>query len=492
MLNSLKRLTKHSAIYGIGHITTRLVNFLLLPVYTNQIPADEFGVYAVVYMYLAFMTIVYTYGLDAAFLRFFVLSEDTQKRRQIFSTAFWAVVVVGSLLTAIIYLNAATNSRVIISEGLYPNLFRLVSLILLFDALTFLPFLYLRAEEKSLHFVTIKFVNVLINVGLNIYFVVHLKKGVEGILLANVLASAITFALLLPILWRHVSFVFVGSELKELLRFGLPYLPSTLSIVALDLIDRFFLERLVGLEVTGIYSAGYRLGIFMNLFVAAFRFAWHPFFLSTSKQENAKEVFAKILTYFVLIASGIFLMISFFVDELVRFEIFGFTIFGEEYWESTKIVPVILLCYLINGMYVNFIVGIYLEKQTKYLPIVTGAGAIVNILANLLLIPLLGMMGAAYAKFLAYAVMAVCLYLFAQKFYAIHYEFGRLLKLAVVAAGIFYFGYFFQTPWQNWLQLSLVVAFPLILFLTGFFERRELENVKKLFGVKIHATSDYV
>ena len=480
MLQSLKRLTKHSAVYGVGHIVSRLVNFLLLPVYTNQIETEAFGVYAVVYMYLAFMTIIYTYGIDAAFLRFFILTDDEARRRRIFSTAFWAVALVGASLTCLIYVFAETNSRIIISEGVYPELFRLASLILLFDALAFLPFLYLRAEERSLQFVAVKLINVLVNVGLNIYFVVYLKKGVTGILLANAWASGITFLLLLPIVLRHVAFLFDLSELKELLAFGLPYLPATLSVVALDLVDRAILERLVGLEVTGIYTAGYKLGIIMNLFVAAFRFAWHPFFLSTSKQKDAQEIFARVMTYFLLLGSFMFLTVSFYVDDVVRFELFGVTLFGESYWAGTRVVPVVLLVYLLYGTYVNLTVGLHLEKKTKYFPIITGAGLVINVAANFALIPRLGMMGAAYAKLLAYAVMVVSVYVITRRFYPVPYEFGRLGKLALLVGLAFYVGSRFQGEAEPLLKLLVLVSLPLLLLLIGFFERRELQGMRRL------------
>ncbi len=479
MLTSLKRLSKHSAVYGVGHIVSRLVNFLLLPAYTNLLSKAEFGVYAVVYMYLAFMIIVYTFGLDAAFLRFFILSDDADRRRRIFSTAFWSVLLVGTSLTLLIYLFAETNSRIIISEGVYPHLFRWGSLVLLFDALAFLPFLYLRAEEKSGWFILVKLFNVLVNVGLNVYFVVILRWGVEGILVANVCASALTLLALSPILWRHIALVFDVGELKELLNFGLPYLPATLSVVSLELIDRALLERLAGLEVTGLYTAGVKLGIIMNLFVSAFRFAWHPFFLSTSKEAQAKEIFARVLTYFVLLGSLVFLIISFFVDDIVRFKMFGVTLFGEKYWESTQVVPVILLVYLVYGVYVNFVVGLHLEKKTKYFPIVTGFGLAVNVAANLILIPGLGMMGAAYAKLLAYVGMAVMVYFLARRLYAIPYEFARLTKLALLVGAAFFLGMKFNGTAEKFL---LVLGFPVFLFAVGFFDRRELRGFRRLLG----------
>ncbi|MFQ5824189.1 MAG: lipopolysaccharide biosynthesis protein [bacterium] len=480
MLNSLKRLTKHSAIYGIGHILTRSIGFLLLPLHTNQLPTDQYGVAGVVFTFLALLVIVYTYGIDAAFLRYFILSNDPKKRRQIFSTAFWAVFVSACVFSILIYLFALKISRIIISEGDFSQIVRLTSLILLFDSLAFLPFLFLRAEEKSIPFVALKFINIIINVSLNVLFIVVLKKGVEGIFLANVWASGITFILMVPILLKQISLDFYWSDFKELLQFGLPYLPSTLAVVALDLIDRFILEKMAGLEVTGIYNAGYKLGIFMNLFVSAFRFAWHPFFLSTSKQENAKEIFSKVLTYFTTLGTGIFLIISFFIDEIVRLKIFGFTLFGSDYWAGTQVVPIILLSYLFYGMYVNFIVGIYLEKKTHYLPFITGTGAFVNIVANILLIPRFGMMGSAYATLLGYAVMAVSLYFFAQRYYAIRYEFGRLIKLVAVLAVIFYFGNYFQGSWEVFIKFALLLGFPILLFLTGFFEKKEVDTLKGL------------
>jgi O-antigen/teichoic acid export membrane protein len=489
MFDSIKRLTKHSAVYGVGHIITRAVNFLLLPLYTHKLSTDEFGVSAVLFTFLALMTILYTFGLDAAFLRFFILSTEPQKRQQIFSTAFWSVVVIASAFTAVICIFAPAISVLLISKSFYAEVIRLVGLILLFDALAFLPFLYLRAEEKSIKYILLKFINVLINIALNIYYIVYLNRGVEGIFLANLGASVITFLLLLPILFRQISMSFVNAEFRELINFGLPYLPSAFAVVILETSDRLILGKLVGLDVAGVYSAGHKLGIFMSLIVAAFRFAWHPFFLSTSKEDNAKAVFSKVFTYFTLFAAGVFLVISFFIDELVRLQIFGVSFFGKEYWASTKVVPIILLSYIIYGMYVNFMVGIYLEKKTKYLPAVTGAGALVNVLANITLIPLFGMMGSAYASLIGYLVMAGLLYIFAQKYYTIPYEFSRLLKLALAAAAIFAFGYYIKGSWMVMVKCLLIVGFPLLLWVMGFFERRELHALRRLVSDKLGSQS---
>ncbi len=486
LLASLKRLTKHSAIYGVGHIVSRLVNFLLLPLYTNQLPASEFGAQAVVYAFLAVMTIIYTYGIDAAFLRYFILNDNTARRRQVFSTAFWAVLAAGILFTTVIYAFDDTISRLLISEGSYGHLIRLTAFILLFDALSFLPFLFLRAEERSVFYTTLKFINVIINVAMNLYYLLVLKMGVEGILWANLWASGLTFLLLSLILIRNIAFEFNAGDFKALMKFGLPFLPAALSVVLLDLVDRPLMERLAGLEATGIYNAGAKLGMFMALLVTAFRFAWHPFFLSTSKQENAKEVFAKVLTYFTTISVFVFLGLSFFIEDIARFNLGGVSLIGKEYWGGIRVVPLILLSYVFYGMYVNFMVGIYLKEKTKYLPIITTIGTVVNIAVNLVLIPRIGMMGAGWARVAGHLVMCAMLYLVAQRFYKTEYEFGRLLKLTLITTGIFIAGYSAHGDAEYLIKTGLLAATPVLLYITGFFEKRELSAMRAILSSRRH------
>lgn len=478
MLSSLKRLTKHSAVYGIGHIVTRLVNVMLLPLYTNRLSPAEFGASAVLYSFLAVMIIIYTIGIDAAFLRYFILNDDENKRRQIFSTAYWVILAASIIFSGLLYLFSNQTSFALISEGNYGDLVGLSSLILLFDALAILPFLFLRAQERSVFYIILKFTNVLINVGLNIYFIVYAGMGVKGMFLANVWASGVTLLMLLPILLRQLTFQFVAGHLKALLKFGLPFLPSTLAVVLLDLIDRPLMERLAGLEATGIYNASVKIGLIMALMVGGFRFAWHPFFLSTSKQENAKDVFSKVLTYFTSLNLFVFLAVSLFIDEIARFDLFGFSLIGPEYRDGLGVVPLILLSYVFYGMYVNFIVGVYLEEKTKYLPIITFAGVAVNVVVNLFLIPAYGVIGAGWARLFGHLIMAMMLLFFAQRFYRISYEFGRLLKLGILTAVCFAIGYTAHGAWEVAVKFGLLLAMPVVLYFTGFFEARELNALR--------------
>jgi O-antigen/teichoic acid export membrane protein len=311
-------------------------------------------------------------------------------------------------------------------------------------------------------------------------FVVHLKWGIEGIFLSNVFSSGLTLLILLPLVLRRLVFKYSRGDLRELLAFGLPYMPSTLSVVIMDTIDRPLLERLAGVDVAGLYGTGARLAMLMALIVAAFRFAWHPFFLSTAKQTDAKEIFSKVFTYVLFACTFLFLFVSLFIDDIVRIRIGQFTLFGPDYWDSTVVVPVIMLAYIFNAAYVNFIIGIYLKKKTKYLPCITGVGMIANLLTNFILIPKIGMMGAAWARVVPYVIMAVTLYFVNQRLYKTRYEFGRILKMIVVAALLFFIATEIPLPFDFISRIILLLAFPLLLWMAGFFEKKEITKIVRL------------
>jgi len=486
IFSSIKRLFKHSAVYGIGHIVSRSINFLLLPLYTNIFPRDDYGVVGLMFTYIAILTIVYTYGLDAAFFRFYILEDDPAQRRKIFSTSFLTILVTSVIFSGIIFLNADAISRLIFSAEVrqlpvrLPHLIRLASGILMFDALSFLPFLILRAEERPVPFAIFKIINVLINVLSNILLLGVFKMGIDGIFLANLIASFSTFLILAPVGFKHIGFAFSLDRLKELFASGIPYLPSTLAVVIMDTIDRPMLERLDSIEAAGLYNAGVKLGMFMALFVAAYRFAWHPFFLSTSKQENAKSIFSRVFTYVLLACFSVFLFFSLFIDDIARLSIHGYSLIGQKYWESTVVVPVVMLAYVFYAAYLNFLIGIYLEKKTKYLPYITIAGMIGNLLANYFLIPVMGIMGAAWARLVAYFIMAVALYFVGQRLYPVRYEWGRVLRLCLTVAIVFAVGKMDVISQHFMLKLVLFVLFPVFLFIVRFFDDSEKNKIRQL------------
>ena len=479
MFESIKRLTSHSAVYGISTILGRAISFLLLPLYTHYLPKADYGVVTLVLAWLGVMTIVSTYGVDAAFLRYYILAGSEEEKRSIFNTGFWSILLMSATIMLGGYLLASPLSVWILDSADYRYIIILMAGILLFDSMAIIPFLLLRAEERSALYVVLKIANVIVNFLTTYWLVVKLGRGLNGVFESNLISSAFTFITVLPVAMRHLRPTMRRAVYVDLLKFGLPYLPSTLSVYLVDVIDRFILKQLTDLDTVGLYSAGCKLGMLMNLLIAAFRFAWHPFFLSSSKEPNAKAIFGRIFTLFMLVCAACFLGASLFINELVHLRLGAKTLFGEEYWNSTSVVPAVLLAYIFWGAYVNFIIGVYLEKKTAYLPFIAGLGLMVKIACTYALVPLLGMNGAALGTTLAYWAMAIALYVVAQRLYRITYEWMRLIKLVLVTATVFVLGYWIWTaPWQ---KAGLLVAFPMTLFSMGFFEKGELQRMTSLF-----------
>jgi len=329
----------------------------------------------------------------------------------------------------------------------------------------------------------LKLANILINLGLNLLFFLKFRWGIEAIFAANLAASVVTLLLLIPEILRKLKIKIHGVELKKMLRFGLPYLPASLAATMVQVIDRPVVLAMTDAGTLGLYQTGYKLGIFMMLVVSMFQYAWQPFFLNNAKEKNAREIFAKIMTLFVLAASLLWIFISLFIENLARLEIgSGRTIIGKDFLPGLVVVPIILLAYLFNGIYVNLWAGLYIEEKTKYFPYITGAGALVNVLVNIVLIPVLGIVGAALATLSSYLVMAAAIFIFAQRFYKIDYEYGKLLKILATVfavAILYYYGYYhggLTIVYKGLLLLGFVAA----LLVLRVVEKMEMARLFKI------------
>ena len=480
MLQHLKRLGKHSIVYGIGHILSRFIGFLLMPIHTNVFLPEVYRTPTLLFSALAIFNIIFTYGMDTAFIRFFILEDLKEAKHRIFSTVFFTILSTGLFFSLMLLFFPLPFSNLIFKNDAYTGLIRLASGILLADALSLIPFLVLRAEERSARFVVVRTANIVLNVGLNILFIVVLKKGIDYIFVSNLIASGATLLMLIPVIAQWLRLTFNKSTLGELLRFGLPYIPSVLSVIIMDKIGNFFLDRMVGEKMTGIFSAGCKLGMFMALVVAAFRFAWHPFFLSVSKQKDAPEIFARVMTYFLLVTGFFFLLISFFINEIVHIRFSNVGLVGATYVEGVSIVPVIMLAYIFYGVFTNFIVGIYIKNKSMYIPFVTGMGGITSLLANYFLIPHFGIMGAAWAVALSYAVMAISLYFVNNHLYPIPYEMDRIVKLVGIIVGLFLVYTFLLNEAKILIKVLLLLSALPLLFAVRFFNNQELNRMRHL------------
>ncbi|NQT61544.1 MAG: oligosaccharide flippase family protein [Candidatus Marinimicrobia bacterium] len=475
--SSIKQLSKHTLVYGVGNILNRGMTFLLLPFYTNLISTEDYGVYSLVYSFIALTNVFFIHGMDTAFMRFFIPEKDEDKRKQILNTVYTSIFISTFLLTAGIYLILPKFSSGLISIPPNSVMLLYLSLIILFDALAFLPIVYYRAVNKPVNYVLIVFVEVLINLSLNIYFVAFQKMGLEGILLSNAISSLAKFLLSSPVLWQYFRFRWDRQIWKDILKYGLPTVPAVFFLILISVSDRFLLKYYLGAHDVGLYASGYKIGVVMALLITAFRFAWQPFYLSRGEDPDAPYIFARIFTLFVAVTGFIYLGVSMVLVELLKLPYGDIYIIATEYHAGLKVVPFILLGNMLFGLSQNFIVGAYIKKKTLYIPLFTGIGFLVNISANILFLSVLkwGFLSAGYALVLTYIVQGLVIYFTVRRFYPVPYNFGKMVKNFIVIGLLFFIPMLLENQYLL-VNLALVIIYFPLLDLVGVLSLKQIRR----------------
>lgn len=453
MRKELVSLSKETLIYGTSTVVSRFLNFLLVPFYVNVLASTaEYGIASSLYAWIAFLNVIYPLGLEGAYFRYAAKGEHESRNiddeRHLFSSPFTTILIFGFIVSSILYVLSEVITPLLFTDpntdisAMLPMLVTIVQCsagILLFDSLAVLPFAVLRQEKRPKRFAAIKIANIVITLALNFYFILGLHLGVKGIFYANLIASAVTFFLLVPSFLSRLKLTLDREVLKKMLPFGLTNVPAYLGAMMVQVIDRPIIQSYLGLGAVGIYQANFRMGFIMMVFVSLFEYAWRPFFMRQHKTDDAKArlLFSRIFTYFMLICLVAFLALSFFLPYILSTPIFGRQLLRADYLVGMNIIPVVLFAYIFQGMYTNFIAGIYIKNRNRVLPLITGAGAFTKVIVTVALVPVIGIMGAALASLAAYIIMALYIFKESQKAYPIKYEWDRVLEL-FFAIGVAY------------------------------------------------------
>lgn len=452
-VHPIKRLAGQTVIYGFSSIVGRLLNYLLVPLYTHLIfETQEYGVVTLMYSYVAFLLVILTYGMETAFFRFH--ENNTENRPIVFSTSLFSV-----LFTSTFFILATSFFRQPIASllgfGGHPEYIVWLGIIVGLDAVAAIPFARLRAENKPLQFAVIKFINIGVNIGLNLFFLLLcpwiMEKGPHGlrplidliynpsigvgyVFISNLVATSVTLLLLLPVMLRS-NFGFSGSLLRKMLVYALPLMVAGLSGVVNESLDkillRYILPEDVAMSQVGIYGACYKISIMMTIFIQAFRFAAEPFFFSQASNKNAPELYAQVMKYFVIACLFIFLGIVLFLDIVQHF-------IGEAYREGLGVVPILLLANMFLGIYFNLSIWYKLTGQTRYGALIAIIGAIITIALNLWWIPIIGYYGSAWATLVCYLCMTGLSFVWGQKYYPIPYEWKRIALFIGSALAVYF------------------------------------------------------
>jgi O-antigen/teichoic acid export membrane protein len=422
-VSKLKRLAGETALYGLGSILPRVLNFMLVPLHTiNMFSKAEYGEITKLYAFVGVINIVYLFGMETAYFRF--ATKPEANRQRIFNLSQTNVVLI-SVLLSIIFISFSTPIASALNIEAHPEFIIWLTITMFVDALVAIPFARLRLEKKALVFAAAKIFNVSVLIALNYYFLkinFDPSIGIGYVFLANLIANSffIIFFIKTILSWR---LTWDKTLSPQMLQYAYPVMITGVAGMINEMFSRSMLDwwlpenfyaNTTREEAGGIFGACYKFAVFMNLGIQAFRYAAEPFFFSNAADKNSPALFAKVNHYFVIVCCVVLLGIS------INMDIFKFMI-GEAFWAGIQIVPVLLLAYLFLGIYYNISVWFKLTDKTYFGTLITILGALITVVGNFILIPVAGYMGSSIAALLCYFSMAVACYLIGQRYYPIPY-----------------------------------------------------------------------
>ncbi len=448
-MNPLKKLASQTAVYGLSSVIGRLLNYLLVPLYTRYFLPSEYGVVTEMYAYVAFLVVVLTYGFETAFFRF---SKKDYDVKVVYSTALISLLISSTLFVLLVFLSSDSISN-LMGYGIEAKYIEWFAIIVALDAISSISFASLREKNKALRFASIRLLNIFVNIGFNLYFIVYKEFGIEYIFISNLISSIVNILLLIPEMVKSV-WVFDNKLWNKMRVYATPLLIAGLAGITNETIDRILLKHLLPnpeLSATelGLYGAFYKLSILMTLFIQTFRFAAEPFFFAQANSKNSKTVYADVMKYFTIIMSVIFLGVTILYDIIKGF-------LGSEYHDERGflVVSILLLANLFLGIYYNLSIWYKLTEKTIYGAYLSFFGAIITLILNFILIPKIGFVGSAWATLICYFSMTVASYYIGSKHFPIPYQLERIGLYLFNMLGIYFFIYFMP---ENFLFNSLLL-----------------------------------
>ncbi len=490
-MNPLKKLASQTAVYGLSSILGRILGYLLVPIYTRVLAEAPYGSVVELYSYIALILVILTYGMETAFFRF---SESSDKPNKVFGSAFLSIL--GTSVFFIVLISFFYHPIAdLIEYSNKSNYIIYLGLILFFDSINTIPFAKLRADNRAKRFVAVRLTGIFVNIALNLILILlipYLLKTntsdsfhsfinsfyneankVDYILISNVVSSGLMTLMLLPDLLK-IKLEFDKVIWKKLMIYAMPLLIFGLAGVMNEVLDRILLKYLLPKDIAmaqlGIYGAVYKVSILMTIFIQAYRYAAEPFFFAHEKHKDAKEMYANMMNYFVIITSLIFLGTMLYMDIIIH-------LIGEPFREGAPVIPILLMANLFLGIYYNLSVWYKLTNKTKWGAYISIVGAIITISLNIYWIPRIGYTGSAWATFYCYGSMMVLSLLIGRKYYPIPYNILKILMYLGISVALYFLSLQFGIE-ILWIKLSVNTVL-LLAYLT-FIYFMEWKNIRNL------------
>ena len=476
MFDKIKHSIKHTAIYSLGNIASKLVGIVLLPIYTTHFSVSEFGILGILEVSIMILTQVFLLGLPNAFLRFYGEAEDVHRKKSILFTISIFLLGISVAILSVGLISADHIASFFAEKERFSQYFNLMFIIIFLRTLNYFFLSVLRANERSALFSAGNLLKIFLTLGFNVYFVAFAQIGIIGVLYAYLIGDATLCILLLTNIISGITPNFDTEILKESLLFAFPIIFASLGSMILQMGDRYILKLLVNYKEVGLYDLGYRFSSILNVFIInSFSLYFLPQAYKIYREKGDKRYYSKMLTYFVFVLCWVGLGISLFGKEIIK----TFAL-NSDYWPAYKIIPIVVLAYIFSGAVVVLNVGIFLKKRTKYFAYTTLLAAAFNILVNFVLIPYYEMFGAAMATLFSFLLLFLVTYYVSQRLYFIPYEKYKIVKMVGVIVFLYSLSFLFlefSLFWGIVIKLVLLAAFPIILYFLKFYEFAELKKI---------------
>jgi O-antigen/teichoic acid export membrane protein len=478
MWDELKSLLKHTSIYGAGSVLTKLVGFLLIPFYTHYLSPREYGTLELLDLSLSLVVLLVKVWVTIPLTRFYYDHDEQSERNKVVSTILFAMIAAAAVGSALGFVYAREVSWLILQSPAFGLYIQVISASFFLTCMNSVTWEYMYARQRSKFIVSLNSAVLALMVLLNVYFIAFAKLGVMGVLLSALIGHLVNASVLLPRTLAEVGARFDFAKLRKVALFGAPLLLTNLGAFTINFSDRFFLEHFSTMGVVGIYALGYKFGFMLSfLLIQPFYMIWSVRMYDIAKRKDAREIFSKFAGYFSLVLVTAALALSLIIKEVIQL------VAAPSFHSAYRIVPVIALAYVFQGLTYYFQGGILIQKKSSYMAVMGLVAGAADLALNFLLIPRYQAMGAAWATAVSFAVMAWLAYVLAQRTYPIPYRITKLCA-PIAAAALFYLASErvpISTPLLSApVKLLFLPAFFAALYFLGFFDKTEIAKMKSI------------
>lgn len=467
----IKTVVRHSAIYGFFDMLGKATALILVPLYARALSPADYGTLEIFTVTgTALLLPVLLLGFQSALVRYYATAETPEEGRQYFRTALTSVLVVATGAWVALFLTAPALSRLFFGQANLTWHWRTVFSAVLVDAAGFMILALFRSQERPVRYSWVTLTRFGVLMGTNVILVGVLGMGVKGALIGNLVGALAGLLLGFLLALREVGIGFSTERFRRLAGFGLPLVVNAVAVTfVMGRADRYFLKAMGTLSDVGVYALGYKVAMILSVLVNAFMVAWFPLIFRIAREPDAKAIFSRVISYYLLVTGFVVVAISSYAHEIVDL------VAKTAYDRAAGVVLLILGAYLCQGLYTIMTAGVSLTDRTRWMSLVAAASALVNLGANWVLVPLYGIHGAAWAALVSYAFLAVSMRVVSQRYYPIPVERRVLLLAAVTAAALVanlvLLGH--GSLGRALVKLLPLALFPVVLRVTGFFSREE-------------------